>query len=91
MTVLYSGRTGHGLIAEPMPWTIIYYIKYTETHQISILFAISEIVNGNQVFLEQNIVHYCKILTLGLSLYQLSYLEEESLANDVGAHHIFMP
>lgn len=46
---------------------------------------------GAEYFQSKTGVHYCTILILGLSLYQLGYLEEESLVNNVGAQCIFMP
>lgn len=38
---------GHDLTQAPMPRAImLYFVKCTEIHQVSVLFAISEIVNG---------------------------------------------
>lgn len=45
---------GHDLTQAPMPRAImLYFVKCTEIHQVSVLFAISEIVNGGSIFLEQ--------------------------------------
>lgn len=54
-------------------------------------FQLLKLLMGAEYIQSKTRVHYCKILILGLSLYQLSYLEEEGLVKNVGTQCIFMP
>lgn len=54
-------------------------------------FQLLKLLMGTEYFQSKTRVHYYKILIWSLACYQLSYLEEESLVNDVGAQSIFMP
>lgn len=60
---------GHDLTQAPMPRAImLYFVKCTEIHQVSVLLQFLKLLMGAQYFWSKSIVHNCKILTLGLSL-----------------------
>lgn len=65
---------------------MLHCIKCTEIHQLSRLFAISKIVIGDWIVLEQNIVCCCKTLIL-----RLVHLSSSWRWKWWSAHYVFMP